>query len=530
MFLALALLFLWLFYKWSVNNLEYFKKIGVPYEKPLPLFGNALGLLLKKQSFIDLTRNSYYKFKNSSRIFGFFNFRQINYFITDPELIKRITIKDFEHFTNKDSPMAHADKVFSRILPFLRDKEWTDMRSTLSPIFTSSKMKMMYGLLSDQARDFVNFFEEKSQRGETLEMDAKNIFARFTANGIATSALGFEADCVRNVDSDVFKLVGTFINEATDTLTILKGFLFMTIPSLYKLLGFRLLSKEMYNFFKRVVIDQMDERDRNKTSRPDIIQLMLQLKKGQLRQDKENEVNDKELINFSANVEYEASSKGKSTSQFTDDDWIAQGFVFFGAGFDTTSTLLQTTCYELMKNPDIQLELYNEIDSVASTLDGRSVSFEALHKMTFLDMVVSEGLRKWPPIIQTNRICTKDYFVPLGNGSTITIKKDQQILFPYFHIQNDPAYFPNPEKFDPYRFANENKDSIVQGSYLPFGLGRRNCIGSRFALMEAKLLLFHLVHKFSIEKCVKTPETIKHKEGFMPSIKETVYLKFVPRK
>lgn len=67
MFLAFALLFLWLFYKWLMTNSEYFKKIGVPYEKPLPLFGNALGLLLKKQSFIDLTRNSYYNFKNSSR-------------------------------------------------------------------------------------------------------------------------------------------------------------------------------------------------------------------------------------------------------------------------------------------------------------------------------------------------------------------------------------------------------------------------------------------------------------------------------
>lgn len=204
--------------------------------------------------------------------------------------------------------------------------------------------------------------------------------------------------------------------------------------------------------------------------------------------------------------------------------------ILFIFSFDTTSTLLQTTCYELMKNPDIQLELYNEIDSVASTLEGKSISFEELHKMTFLDMVVSEGLRKWPPIIQTNRICTKDYDVVLGNGKTITIKKDQQILFPYYHIQNDPAYFPNPEKFDPHRFGNENKGSIVQGTYLPFGLGRRNCIGSRFALMEAKLLLFNLVHKFSIQKGLKTPGTVKHMEGFSPSIKETVYLKFVPRK
>lgn len=65
MLLPLVLFFSWLFYKWSVKNLDYFKKIGVPYEKPLPLFGNALPVLLKKQSFIDVTRKSYYNFKNS---------------------------------------------------------------------------------------------------------------------------------------------------------------------------------------------------------------------------------------------------------------------------------------------------------------------------------------------------------------------------------------------------------------------------------------------------------------------------------
>jgi len=529
MFLALVLLFLWLFYKWSVNNLKYFEKIGVPYDKPLPLFGNTLNILMKKESFIDLTRKSYYNFKES-RVFGFFNFKQTNYYITDPELVKRITIKDFEHFTNKDSPLVHADKVFSRILPFLRDKEWKDMRSTLSPIFTSSKMKMMFGLLSDHAKDFVRFFVEKSQRGEVLEIDAKNIFARFTADGISTSALGFEADCVRNTDSEVFKLVGNFINEGVGITAFLKGFLYLTIPKLYKLLGFQIISKELYNFFKRVVVDQMDERDRNNTSRPDIIQLMLQLKKGQLKQENENDVDDKNLVNFSANVEYAVSSNDKNTSNFTDDDWIAQGFVFFGAGFETTSSLLQMIAYELMKNPDVQLELYNEIVSVGSTLEGKSISFEELHKMKFLDMVVSEGLRKWPPVIQTNRICTKDYDVVLGNGKTITIKKDQQIFFPYYHMQHDPAYFPDPEKFDPHRFSDENKDSIVQGTYLPFGLGRRNCIGSRFALMEAKLLIFNLVQTFSIEKCARTPETVTHKPGFSPAIKETVYLKFVPRK
>jgi cytochrome P450 family 9 len=78
----------------------------------------------------------------------------------------------------------------------------------------------------------------------------------------------------------------------------------------------------------------MNERDRKNISRPDVIQLLLQAKKGQLQSTaKENEINEKELSNFSENIEYDLGGS-KSKSQFDDFDWIAQGFIFFGAGFD----------------------------------------------------------------------------------------------------------------------------------------------------------------------------------------------------
>lgn len=188
------------------------------------------------------------------------------------------------------------------------------------------------------------------------------------------------------------------------------------------------------------------------------------------------------------------------------------------------------TTYELAKNPDVQKTLLEEIDSVASTLGGKSISYDVLHKMKFLDMVVSETLRKWPPVVQTDRLALKDYNVDLGNGKKLTIKKDQNVYFPIYHLHHDPDFFPNPEKFDPHRFSDENKDSIMQGSYLPFGLGPRTCIGSRYALMEGKLLLFTLLRKFSIEKCDKTPETITYKADSAANIKESIYLKFVLRK
>lgn len=145
--------------------------------------------------------------------------------------------------------------------------------------------------------------------------------------------------------------------------------------------------------------------------------------------------------------------------------------------FDGTSDLLQLIFYELAKNPSIQQKLQAEIDEVATTLGKEAISYEALHKMKFLDMVVSETLRKWSPATLIDRECTKDYELELENGKKITIKKGQLVFIPFYSMHHDERYFPNPEKFDPCRFSDENKDSIVPGSFLPFGSGPRVCIG-----------------------------------------------------
>lgn len=71
-------------------------------------------------------------------------------------------------------------------------------------------------------------------------------------------------------------------------------------------------------------------------------------------------------------------------------------------------------------------------------------------------------------------------------------------------IHRDSQYYPNPEVFDPERFSDENKGNIKPYTYMPFGLGPRNCIGSRFALLETKTLFFNIMSKFNINVTSKT--------------------------
>ncbi|KAF5276775.1 hypothetical protein FQA39_LY18549 [Lamprigera yunnana] len=91
-----------------------------------------------------------------------------------------------------------------------------------------------------------------------------------------------------------------------------------------------------------------------------------------------------------------------------------------------------------------------------------------------MDMVVSETLRKWPPVIQVSRICVQNYLIePV---TPLLIEKGSTVSIPIIGIHRDEKLFPNSKKFDPERFSDENKLNIKPFSYVPFGSSPRNCI------------------------------------------------------
>lgn len=120
----------------------------------------------------------------------------------------------------------------------------------------------------------------------------------------------------------------------------------------------------------------------------------------------------------------------------------------------------------------------------------------------------TEALRLYPPGPLTSRKCAKDYQVP---DTDIIIEKGTMVLIPIYAIHHDPEYFPNPEKFDPERFSDENKNSRHGYTHIPFGEGPRICIGMRFGLMQTKVGLASLLRNFKFSVNEKTQEPLKMK-------------------
>ena len=107
-----------------------------------------------------------------------FEFLQPVYFVRDPELIKQITVKEFDHFVNHRMKMdEELEPLFGRSLFVMRDQRWKDMRSTLSPAFTGSKMRNMFSLIANCSKDTINYLLNEAN-GKSLEIEIKDIFTR----------------------------------------------------------------------------------------------------------------------------------------------------------------------------------------------------------------------------------------------------------------------------------------------------------------------------------------------------------------
>ncbi|KAL1418761.1 hypothetical protein MTO96_025790 [Rhipicephalus appendiculatus] len=96
----------------------------------------------------------------------------------------------------------------------------------------------------------------------------------------------------------------------------------------------------------------------------------------------------------------------------------------------------------------------------------------------------------------------------------VKVKKDEVIAIPVYSMHYDPQYFPDPLKFDPERFSDENLQSVQPYTYLPFGAGPRNCIGMRFALQVVKLSILHTIRNVQVVRTEKTKVPLEFQNGF----------------
>ncbi|MFE0098816.1 cytochrome P450 [Streptomyces sp. NPDC059009] len=147
------------------------------------------------------------------------------------------------------------------------------------------------------------------------------------------------------------------------------------------------------------------------------------------------------------------------------------------AGTETTASVLSWVLYELSRNPEVDKRLQAELDEV---LAGRPVAFEDVPKLTYLGRVIKEALR----LHHTGWLVTRRTLdtVTLGEWE---IPAGTELAYCQHALHRDPAFFPDPLRFDPDRWLDEEQvAALPHGAFLPFGAGKHKCIGDHFAMTE----------------------------------------------
>ncbi|KAL5283681.1 hypothetical protein ACFFRR_006136 [Megaselia abdita] len=188
-------------------------------------------------------------------------------------------------------------------------------------------------------------------------------------------------------------------------------------------------------------------------------------------------------------------------------------------GFDTTSTAIIFTLFLLGQHQDVQEKVYEELCTVMKD----EMNLLDYSNFKYLESVIKESLRLYPPVPYISRVVTQDSVC-----GKLILPKHAEISIHIFDIHRDPNHFLEPEKFDPDRFLPENTKNRHPFAYIPFSAGLRNCIGQRFAMLELKILLSTIVKEFRIVPVTERKD-LKFEAGLILRTMGELFVKFERR-
>ncbi|KAF5305913.1 hypothetical protein FQR65_LT07524 [Abscondita terminalis] len=472
---------------------KYWEKKGIPYIQPVFFFGNVAASVFRKKSIPQMFK-WIYKLSSGKRYIGCYQFLKPTLYIRDPELIKQITVKDFNSFPDHNlTASKSADPLWAHnLLSLTRETGWHEARAKITPSFSATKLKAMVPFMQECTKNFIDSIN--TQHG-VIEVEMRNAFRKISNDIIVSVAFGISVNSIEHPKNKFFEL-GKKVSDFSG----IRGLIFFgytLFPAIMKYFRISIYDNEMINFFRNLIKETLKTRKEKNIVRQDFIHLL------------------------SAN-----DGTNKEVSKMSLDEITAHSILFFVAGFETVSSTLALAAYELAIRPDIQQNLYDEIKESIEYCD-KNLSYSNIVGMKYLDNFTSELLRVHPPNSALERKAVKSYIIEPKNPSErpLLVDKNTFIWIPVEAIHKDPNYFPNPDVFDPERFNAENKKNIKPCTYIPFGNGPRNCIASRFALLQIKVVIIELLKNFEFVCVEKTEIPLTYKpESFFSIPKNGVWI------
>ncbi|WP_414474776.1 cytochrome P450 [Microvirga sp. M2] len=365
--------------------------------------------------------------------------------LNHPDLVEYVLVKNHQNFVKHRFFWRHVEAIFGQGLLTGEGKFWHQQRRLAAPAFAASRMNR-YG---DTMVQYTERMLGQWQSGQVLDVHQE---AMALTLQIAAKTL-FDAETSQDVAE-----VSRAIDEVMEQISIRFRRPFW-IPDAIPLPG---------NLRYRRSVQRLDQ----------LVARMIA--------DRQNKSEDRGDLLSQLTFACDEAGQPMSVRQIRD-----EVITMLLAGHETTALALSWTWYLLGLHPAADAQLAEEAHTV---LGERSPTVDDLPHLQFTEQVVSEALRLYPPAYALGREALADceiggYYVPAG--TTVYVSP--------WVMHRDPRWFPDPQSFRPERWARNLRKKLPRFSYLPFGGGPRICIGSRFAMTEAVLILATVAQRFRLE-------------------------------
>ncbi|KAL1116771.1 hypothetical protein AAG570_005243, partial [Ranatra chinensis] len=447
---------------------SYWTSLGIKQASGIvPFFGNTLEVATSRISLGQFYMNLYFAFPEEPAV-GYYDLVRPVIVVRDPGLVEKVLVKDFSHFVDRTAPGAVDEEANPTDLGLvsLTGNRWRRVRQKLVPTFTAAKLKRMFPQMAACSTNMLAWVGKLDDR----DVDIRQALALYSTDVIGSCVFGIDLGHNPDPDSEFRRMSRDLFGLSTKQM--IKLLIITNLPRLAKKLKLSFANQKSVEYFSAIVRKAFEDHEKDPglaEGRKDFLHLLSELKRKGVVQ-----VASKELDEEDEYLKMDGGSAPADKFELTDDLLFAQAFQFLTAGLEGTSLAAMYLVHELASNQDVQDKLRAEIEEVSQEYNGQ-ITYDAIRKMTYLNMCLSEAARKYPTAMMLFRICQKDYKAEELGGAVI--EAGTQVIVPVWALHYDPNYFPQPEVFRPERFAEDEEAARPKCVYLPFGDGPRMCIG-----------------------------------------------------
>ncbi len=377
--------------------------------------------------------------------------------VNDPELTRTILTNPLEHFPKNDLMVGALEPLVGESIFVSDGAAWRRQRAMVEPAFSHMGIARAFRWMREAVDDYERHLDGVAGRGEAFSLDAA--MSHLTADIICRTI--FSQSLQLGTAREVFTSFAEFERSVASV-------------DLYQLI----LGKPW-----------------GKVRQPDHVLAACERIRAHidalLAPALEEGASGGDIVSDLVAARDTATGKG-----FTRKELIDQIGVFFLAGHETTASVMTWAFFILSQRPDYVERIRAEIDAVVGNGE---VELGHVKKLEFIRDVFREALRLYPPITFIPRVAAEDTMI-----GTYRAKKGAMIMIAPWTTHRHHALWPDPDRFDPDRFT---RDEIIPGSYMPFGLGPRICVGAAFATIESGLMLARLVRRYDFE--ATAPDEVK---------------------